>query len=474
MEMKKIAINKKTLKYGSYALVSTVVVIAIIIIFNALAGLDVVRNRLRFDVTKNKMFSLSEQSINILKELDKEVEVLILTEEKDFNYPEITEMLIQYNVKSNGKVTTRFVDVEKDPLFIERELDPEQVKGIKSGSIVVKCGSKNMVISQSDMIEYNYSYGMPQASGLKIEQAFTSAIKNVTAEFTPVVYFVQGHGEYVMDDYLNELKAAITANSYEVKELSLGNGVPDDAAVLAFISPKNDLLPDEMEKLLSYLENGGDAIFLMDVQQSSTELTNFNTVLERYNLKVNNDLILELDQSSYLQDFTIIIPKIFETAVSTNLDPYSQALYLPQCRSIEILQAEKQWITTKPLFITSAKSQSQDIVSGEIKIGPFLLGAISEYEGYKTSRVALVGNAQFVSDDWMNYRNDNGKRYIMSMLNWMQDQEGSVYIPSKSLASKAIQLTNQSRYIAFISLTFLLPLTIIGFGIFVWIRRKHL
>ena len=194
MNMKKLKINKRSLKYGSYAIVSTIVVISLIIIFNALTGLDVVRNRLRFDITKNKMFSLSEQSLDILKELDKDVEVFILTEEKNFQYPPIIEMLNQYNVKSNGKITTRFVDVEKDPRFIERELDPEQVKGIKSGSIVVKSGEKNMVISQSDMIEYDYTYGMPQASGLKIEQAFTSAIKNVTADVTPVVYFVKGHG----------------------------------------------------------------------------------------------------------------------------------------------------------------------------------------------------------------------------------------------------------------------------------------
>lgn len=142
MGMKKLGINKKSLKYGSYALLSTVLVISLIIIFNALAGLDIVRNRLRFDITKNKMFSLSEQSLNILKELDKDVEVIILTEEKNFNVPEITEMLIQYNVKSNGKVTTRFVDVEKDPLFIERELDPEQVKGISKGSIRLNQGKR--------------------------------------------------------------------------------------------------------------------------------------------------------------------------------------------------------------------------------------------------------------------------------------------------------------------------------------------
>lgn len=473
--MKKFKINKKSLRFGSYAFVSTIVVVAIIVIFNALMGLDFVRNRVRFDITKNKMFSLSEESINILDKLDKDVEIIILTDEKDFQYPEITEILNQYNVKSNGKVSRRFVDIEKDPGFIERELDPEQVKGINSGSIVVKSGEKNMVVSESDMVEYDYSYyGIPQVSGLKVEHAFTSAINNVTADYTPVVYFAQGHGEYAVDEHMKELKSTITANGYEVRELSLGNTVPEDASVILFVSPTTDLLADEMENLITYLEKGGNAIFLMDVQRSSNELTNFNSVFGRYNLAVNNDLILEGDQLSYYEDFNIIIPTPLDTEVTTKLDPAFLRLYMPNCRSISILQAEKDWITTKPLLVTSDKSISKNILTHEENRGPFILGALSENKGSGVSRVALIGNAQFVSDNWMNHANDNGKRYIMSALNWMQEQDDSVYIPSKSLRSQPIQLTAQSRFVSFISLSFLLPLLIIGFGIFVWIRRKHL
>ncbi|NLM74267.1 MAG: GldG family protein [Clostridiaceae bacterium] len=473
--MKKLRINKKSLKFGSYAFASTIVVLAIIVIFNALIGLDVVRNRVRFDITKNRIFSLSEESINILENLDKNVEIIILTEEKNYQYPEVTEILNQYNIKSNGKVTRRFVDIEKDPGFVERELDPEQVKGIKSGSIVVKCGGKNIVVSESDMIEYDYSYyGIPQVSGLKIEHAFTSAINNVTADFTPVAYFAQGHGEFGLDEQLKGLKATITANGYEVKELFLGNEVPEDASVIIFASPKTDLLADEMENLMKYLENGGHAIFLMDVQQTSSEMTNFNTVLGEYNLALNNDLIFEGDQLSYYQDFKIIIPTPLETEVTTKLDPAFLRLYMPSCRSVSVLQAEKDWVTVNPMLMTSERSIGRHILTGEEVRGPFILGAISENRSTGISRIALIGNAQFISDDWMNYSNDNGKRYIMSALNWMQDQDGSVYIPSKSLSSQPIQLTAQSRFISFISLSFLFPLVIIGFGIFVWIRRKNL
>ena len=48
--MKKI--NDRSLRYGSYAFIVTAIMIAIIVVFNALLGLDAVRDRLRFDITK--------------------------------------------------------------------------------------------------------------------------------------------------------------------------------------------------------------------------------------------------------------------------------------------------------------------------------------------------------------------------------------------------------------------------------------
>lgn len=56
--MKKI--NNRSLKYGSYAFAATAVVIAIIVIFNALLGLDSIRDRLRFDITKISYFPMNQ------------------------------------------------------------------------------------------------------------------------------------------------------------------------------------------------------------------------------------------------------------------------------------------------------------------------------------------------------------------------------------------------------------------------------
>ncbi len=470
--MKKI--NRKSLKYGSYAFVVTAVIVAIIVVFNAVLGLDVVRDRLRFDITKNQLYSLSETSINLLTELDKDVEVIILTDEKYYQGTQILEVLKQYNIKSNGKVKTRFVDIEKNPTFIDKELDPEQVMGIEADSIVVKSGKKIKVVSQNDMVEYDYSNYSTDPSALKIEQVFSSAIKSVISDVTPVIYFVTGHGERSTDSELSELKSTIMANNYEVKDLSLANAVPEDATTLFFVAPTTDLLASEMENLLAFMEDGGDAIFLMDVQQTATELPNFNTVFERFLLAINNDYVLEGDQNWYYSDFNIIIPQPNDNDVTTNLDPNSLFLYMPNCRSVGIIQASQEWITTQPLFMTSTKSQSTDLLTGETLSGPFLLGALSEYKGTKTSKVALIGNSVFITDDWMESTSYNGVRYILTTLNWMQDKADTIIVPSKSLASEPINMTESTKFIAFIILSFLLPLAIIGLGVFVWYRRKHL
>ena len=288
-----------------------------------------------------------------------------------------------------------------------------------------------------------------------------------------MIYFATGHGEISTDTELSELKSTITANNYEVKEISLANPVPEDAAIIFFASPKTDLLAKELENLLAFMEKGGDAVFLMDVQSTSEELPNFDMVFERYSLALNNDIVLEGDQNWYMNEFTIIIPQPNENDVTMNLDPRSLFLYMPNCRSVEIELAAKQWVTTQPLFMTSNKSQSTNLVTGETIGGPFLLGALSEYKGADTSKIALIGNAAFITDNWMQNTSYNGVRYILSTLNWMQDKADSIFIPSKSLASEPIKMTESTRFIAFIILSFILPLLSLVWGICL-IRRKHL
>jgi ABC-type uncharacterized transport system involved in gliding motility auxiliary subunit len=94
--------------------------------------------------------------------------------------------------------------------------------------------------------------------------------------------------------------------------------------------------------------------------------------------------------------------------------------------------------------------------------------------GSKESRMVVLGNAAFVSNNGMSQTNDNGKRYILTMINWMQDKTDQIIIPAKDNAAPVLTMTAQSTFIVFLLLTAILPLIIIGTGVFVWMRRRHL
>lgn len=466
--------KNKRFKYGSFAVVLTAVVVAIIVLINAILGIESLRSRVTFDLTQNKLFSISKQSNDILKGLTKDVEIIIMAPENQYGNVLVTEVLKQYAVNSNGHIKTRFVDLDKDPRFITRELDPEKVSGIGAGDVVVKSGKQIAVLSDSDFIQTNYNeYGYEESSGIVVEQALTSAIRDVTADSKSKVYFVNGQGELSLAADLSDLKAAISMNVYDVDELSLTNAVPDDASVLVFAAPSKDLVGAEMENLMAYLEKGGNAIFLMNIQEDGTPFDNFNKVFNKYYLALNNDLVNENSQQNYLQETWVIRPMVYQNDVTSNLDSESLFVYLPMCRSITLMQSDKEWIKTQALFSTTENATSMD-VSQKIQQGAFLLGALSEYTGSATSKIALVGNANFVTNQWMQQLGDSGKRYVVSMLKWMENKKDAIIIPAKTLDVPPLNLTEQSRIFVFILLAAIIPLLIIGLGVFIWIRRKNL
>lgn len=474
--MKKNLFSNKSFKYGSFSVALTIIVIAAAVLVNAILGFKDIRDRARVDITKNKIFSISTQTTDVLKALNQDVDVYILMPENQFQAIEITEVLNQYKIQSNGRVRTTFVDLDKDPTFVSANLDPDQVQGIKTGDIVVKVGKKIKVLTQQDFVETSYdNYGYSQTTGLKVEQAFTSAIKGVTAQQITKIYFVSGHGEYNPDERMTELKSAIAMNNYEMGSLTLTNAVPEDADILVFPAPASDLVAKELEVLLTYLEKGGKAVFLFDVSETGEDLPNFNQVLNRYYLGVNNDLINEFNQQNYLQENWMILPRVYENEVTLNLNRDNMAVYLPGARSITVLPSDKEYLKNYPIFGSTEKSVSQDLAnSREPVAGPFYLGALATYSGNENSKVAVIGNCTFVTDDFMAQLGDNGKRYVVSILNWMSDKTDEIMIPAKSLEAPPLNLTEQSRLFVFIMLSGILPLLIIGAGVFVWIRRKNL
>ena len=182
-------------KVGSLATAMTVIVTAVIVVINLIVGQLTDKFSLSLDLTQNKIFSLTEQSINFIKNLDKDVEIILLSDENTFvqtnsYFAQANSVLKKYDLNSD-KIKLTYVDTVKNPTYLNEYQD----ENLTENSIIVKSGDKHKIITVQDIFDIQRSYYGSTITGSKAEQELTSAILYVTSENQTKVAVLKGYGE---------------------------------------------------------------------------------------------------------------------------------------------------------------------------------------------------------------------------------------------------------------------------------------
>ncbi len=465
--------NKRSLKYGANSLVLVVAVVAIAIVVNLLVGMG----NFRVDLTADKLYSLSDQSKDIVKKVKKEVTIFGLFDNATIpggsEYREITNLVNEY--KALG-VKVKYVDPDKDPGTIT-SLDPQKTLGLTKGDFVVKSGNKVRRLEAQELYgQANQQYGRMYSA----EPLITGAIKFVSSDVTPVAYFVEGHNEVSLKEDLTQVSKILQSNNLEVKSLSLltEKSVPDDCHLLVFASPQKDLTDEEKIKLDAYVKKNGNAIFMFDSLESSDKLTNFEDSLNYFNIGINYDKVKENDSDKHLpNDDYALIAGLQDNEINKAFSGQNYPVFMPDSRSINILQNQKDWLTNTQLITTTNKAESTDIIGGKTHKGPFNLAVASEIKG--GSKVLVFGNSKFLSDkaltsQYGTYFQYGTNYFLTTVVNWMQDKTDEQTISGKLVSNKALPVTESQTRVLSIVLIGVVPLLILGCGLFVWSRRRHL
>jgi hypothetical protein len=479
--MKFDLVNKRSLRFGSYSVALTVIVVAAAVILNVIVGATQLREKLKIDLTSQKFYSVGEKTDEVLKNLNKDIEIIgLFDEDETTQYATVVEFIKQYEVKSD-KIHIRYVDPDKEVAFIQNELDPKGVLGIKKNHFVIKSDRRTKVLSYYDIFEQTFDQNSYQfyISGLNAEYAFTGAIRYVSAEEIPVVYYTEGHGEGDIIGEYSGLKSSIELNGYELKPLNLTavEKVPDDASVVLVAAPQQDLSVQEKEKLMVYMENGGNTLFMFDPLENNAPMPNFEEFLAKYNIGLGYDIIFEMasNRSAYGQPY-IFMPYVEDNDINANLDPDRFNMTMAYARSITVLKNQKEWITNTPLLTTSSEAVGKALKEGEDDTpGPMYVAVAAETQANNApSKTVVIGNALFATDNGRDSAG-TGEKFVLNALNWLESKEADIYIPVKKYSVPRLQnVTQQTMTLLFIGLIIVVPLIIIGVGVFVWLRRRHL
>jgi hypothetical protein len=274
-------------------------VLQAILFLTFFAGLNYVAHNhpaLRIDLTHNRNFSLSPETISYLHGLPRPVHIVV-TMTDETRSPELRGLLEEFRhateENQTGKITIDYIDVYQDRRKAEQF-------GIDTADVVLlRCGDKPRALPIDDLYRTKSVNGKPERVSFQGEQVLTAALLDVSSSSRQQVYFIVGHGELRPDDTnerdgLSMLRDQLRARNFDVDtlELSVARTIKKDS-LLIIVNPQSRYTAGEEEMLRQYLrEQAGRMIMFLGPGKPVTDL-GLDDLLLDWGILVDDDVIID-------------------------------------------------------------------------------------------------------------------------------------------------------------------------------------
>ncbi len=467
-------LKTRKFKVGSVATAITIMVVAIVVVLNLVVGKLTDKFSLSLDLTQNKIFSLTQESIDFIKKLDKDVEIILLSDENTFvqsseYFAQANSVLKKYDLNSD-KIKLTYVDTVKNPAYLQEY----QNENLTENSIIVKSGDKHKVITVQDIFDIERSYYGSMITGSKAEQELTSAILYVTSENQMKIAFLKGYGEQDSTAFQELLKK----NNFDVLEVSLLNeDIPEDTKLAVIFGSERDFDSSSIEKLEKYL-SAGDKNLVYAVNPNQADAPNLNAFLEKHNIKVNSGLVYDTNPQNIVSNAFEAVNEYVDEEYSSDIKNPEIPVLMPVCRPLEILNQESvktllQFSVTAGILPKGA-DQNFDFagnVSGPI---PSVVISAASTEDEKNSNIAVISSYGALTSDYLSSNALNNSAYFINMINKMSNREDvGVMIESKSMGGSDLGMNMATATTIGLTVAIALPLAVLVAGLIVYLKRKH-
>lgn len=517
--MKRQQIQRSILSISGF-----LVLIGILIAVNFIASFIL----FRFDLTRNRIYSLSRFSKKLVRELEDPVIIKVyFSQTLPPQYKEyrkyLERLLDEYKVYSKGNVKVEFVKYE-DPKKFETEaqrqgIPPLQFPQITRDKYEVQVGFMGLTIIYIDSREV-----IPVVKGIQgLEYDITSRIRKLVSTEKTKVGFLIGHGEVDVLANQGELAQAIQRD-YEIKreDLQGATTVSHDIECLLLIGPEKEYSDTDLYAIDQFLMQGKPVGFFighmkadLDAFRVETLSLGIDKLIEQYGVKIQQGLVVDpqcqriaisqrhgMFAIQNIVDFQYV-PRVIRITSDNPMIKDLNAISFPFVNPLEVNLDNQPDVKATGLFKSSKHSWVKDRV---YTINPFeqlippeaekrkehLLGVVLEgswrsyYEKEKTpenilpediikqgnpTRMIVVGTGGIFSSA-LPLEPENFV-FFSNVLDWLTQDEGLIAIRSKGISYQAIgEISLLKRSLFKWSNFLLIPLCMAGFGVFRWRRRK--
>ena len=462
--------NRIAFQGGTYSLVITAVVLAILVVVNVLAA-ALPTTYTKFDISSTQLCSVTSNTKAVLHALDQDVTIYWIVQ-ADQEDDILSNLLSKYESLSDHiSVVKRNPDVY--PAFAEQYTE----ETVTNNSLVVECGEKNRYIAYDDIYLTESLYGYTTSASFDGEGAITSAIDYVTSEELPQIYQLEGHGEGELPSGLSD---QIEKDNMELNTLSLLNidAIPEDAACLLIYAPSSDISEEERDMLAEYVSGGGKLMVVSGPTEDGT-LENLNSLLETYGVTVADGIVVEQDREHYaFQTPVVLMPDIASSEITDSL---VEERYFPIITMAQGLQVgtNSSGATVTELLTTSDQAFSKadglnittyDKEEGDTD-GPFALAvSVEESSG---GQLVWFSSSTFLDDVYNAYSSGANVNLAMNALSNLIGETQAMAIRSKSLNYNYLTISDSTSSLLKVLMIGVFPLTYLAIGVGVVLYRRR-
>lgn len=452
-------IKARQTKFWAYTILYVAIVVAVVGGLNFLAD----RYNKTADLTANKQFTLSEQTIKIAKNLQRPVTITYWDQPTKF---QAAHDLLDRYANLSPKIDVQYMDTDK-------KRTQAIAAGVKTlGTIFVNVGNKQ-----------------EEAKSLT-EEDVTGAMVRALKGGQRTVCFLIGAGEHSPDDAdrdgYSAIKDALEKNNYKTQTVQMipKAEIPADCTIAIVGGPVHEYLQPEVDAIRNFVENGGRALVMLDPPlnfpkmeiSDNQALTN---VLASWGVTPDKDLVLDTSGVGQLFGLGPEFPLVtsYESHAIVR-DMKDTPTGFPIARSLEIKNGDKTTVdklfeTTENSFATMNLSSPEIKPGKDDKKGPLVLGAAGTYKTGKENgdgRFVVVGSSRWVSNSFLRF---NGNRDLfLNMINWLSSDEDLISIRPKEPADNRLNMTAAQMNVVFYESIVFLPLMIVVAGVAVWWKRR--
>lgn len=472
--------QRRNARYAAIAGVSVLVVLGLLIAVNYLSN----RRNKRWDLTANKQYSLSEQSVKILQGLDAPVKVRVFDKEGEFD--RYKTRLAEYEYQSNKRMSVEYIDADRHPVEA-RQYDVQTY-----GTIV---------------LEY---MGRREKASSDNEQDVTSALMKVLNPEQKKVYFLGGHGEKDPSTSdrggYSSISDALKSDNFQFDKLVLAqtNMIPADATVIVVAGPKTDLLDSEITLLTEYLGKGGKLLVMLDPPDDLTRpvaMPRLEGLLKQWGINTPESVVVDVSGRTSVATVPVAAPPypthpITQQFGLVTMFPVARAITAatdnPQRTPQSFVQTSaRSWAETTFSQLESPDALAPEPEKGDLA-GPVSIGvAVSapvesadkgedapaaeakageEQPKKPETRLAAIGDSDFASNAYLGVQGN--RDLFMNTVNWLAQQESQIAIRPRDAADRRITLTENTSKLMFWLSIVIVPLAVFGAGVFSWWRRR--